>query len=563
MHSFSLIERIIFFGVATVMAASAIALFSYVQANYLVTTPRLAGSLSEGIVGSPRFINPILATTDADRDLVSLVYAGLLRTSPNGSLVPELAESYTTDNQGASYTFTLRADATFHDGTPVTADDVIFTIEKVQDPNLKSPKWASWVDVVAEKIDDRTVRLSPKAIYAPFLQNATLGILPKAYWKNITAEQFPFSPLNIEPVGAGPYRIDFVEEQKNGVPSSFLLTPFKSYALQTPYIRKLMLHFYQNETALLEAYKKGEIEAMSSISPENALLLDQTNATVLHTPLLRVFGIYFNTSKSTALANKEVRQALLLVTDKKTIVDTVLHGFGTQADEPIPPGLLIDRKTKISTTTESGLIAARKLLEKNGWKLSTTTNIYEKKTKTETQTLSFSIALPNAPDLKAAADMVVSSWRELGADVTLSVFEPGDLHQNVIRPRKYDALLFGQIIGRDLDVYPFWHSSQRNDPGYNISMYANVTVDKLLEEARKTTDTEARTLKYLQFEEEIANDVPAIFLYSPDFIYVLPKKLHAVNLGSIAVPAERFASIKDWYIETDRIWSPLIPLLSR
>lgn len=545
------------------MTASAISLFSRVQANYLVTTPRLAGSLSEGIIGSPRFINPILANTDADRDLVSLVYAGLLRASPDGSLVPELAESYTTNDNGASYTFILRENVSFHDGSPVTADDVIFTIEKVKDQNLKSPKWASWVDVTVEKIDERTIRLSPKSIYAPFLQNATLGILPKAYWKNITAEQFPFSPLNIEPVGAGPYKVDSVKEQKNGVPSSFSLTPFKSYALKAPYIKDLTLHFYQNETALLEAYKAGEIESMSSISPENALLLDQTNATVLHTPLLRVFGVYFNTSKSTALANKEVRQALLLVTDKENIVTTVLHGFGTPTDKPIPPGLLTETESKTGSSTENGLIAARKLLEKNGWKLSTTTNIYEKKTKTETQILSFGIALPNAPDLKAVADIIVASWRELGADVTLSVFEPGDLHQNVIRPRKYDALLFGQIIGRDLDLYPFWHSSQRNDPGYNISMYANVTVDKLLEDARKTTDTEERNTKYLKFEEEINNDVPAIFLYSPDFIYVLPKKLNDVNLGSIAIPAERFSNIKDWYIETDRIWSPLVPILSR
>lgn len=544
------------------MATSAVFIFSKVQAEYLTNTPRSAGSMSEGVVGSPRFINPILSTTDADRDLVSLIYAGLLRTAPDGSLVPELAESYTILDGGASYLFTLRPDATFHDGTPVTADDIIFTIEKVQDPNLKSPKWASWVDVVALKIDDRTVKLSPKGIYAPFIQNTVLGILPKAYWKNVTAEQFPFSPLNINPIGAGPYKVASIEEQKNGVPASFNLKPFKSYVLGKPYLENLTLRFYQNEATLLEAYTSGEVNAMSSISPENTLLLNNTEKNVLHTPLLRVFGVYFNTSKATPLSNKEVRQALELVTNKEKIVEEVLHGFGTPINRPVPPGLLPERIDS-ATTTERTLATARTLLEKNGWKLSTTTGIYEKKTKTETQVLSFGIALPNAPDLKATADIIKASWRELGADVTLSVYEPGDLHQNVIRPRKYDALLFGQIIGRDLDLYPFWHSSQRNDPGYNISMYANVAADKLLEEARRTTDVATRTLDYMKFEDEIVADTPAVFLYAPDFIYVLPKNLKAVNLGSIAVPGERFGSVQNWYIETDRIWSPLLTLLSK
>lgn len=560
----TLFERITFLSVAGIMSGSALLLLASAQAHYLVDIPRQDGSLTEGIVGSARFINPLLATTDADRDLAALIYAGLMKVSPDGTLVPELAESYEIIDKGLAYTFTLRENIFFHDGSPVTADDVIFTIEKAKDANLKSPKWVNWNDVSVEKIDDRTVKFTPKGTYAPFLQNTTLGILPKAHWKNITAEQFAFSFLNIRPIGAGPYRIDTVIENKSGTPTTFVLKPFRSYVWGSPYIKTLTVKLFPNEQALLEAFNAGAVESMHSITPEKALAIKTEKVDISHAPLLRIFGVYFNTNRSAALSSLEARKALLLAIDKEAIIDTVLHGFGTPTNRPVPPGLLPDQEISVSaTSTEARLAAARSLLEKNKWVRSTTTLMFEKQTKTETIPLAFSIALPNAPELKAVADMLVMQWKELGADVSVSIFEPGDLHQSIIRPRKYDALLFGQIIGRDLDLYPFWHSSQRNDPGYNIALYTNLQTDKLLEEARRLTDEQARVDKYLAFEKEIEKDIPAIFLYTPDFIYVLPKRIQEARVGAIAVPAERFSNIHNWYIETDRVWSPLANILNR
>ena len=159
------------------------------------------------------------------------------------------------------------------------------------------------------------------------------------------------------------------------------------------------------------------------------------------------------------------------------------------------------------------------------------------------------------PELKAAAGIIAEEWRSIGADVDLKIFETGDLNQNVIRPRKYDALFFGEIVGRELDLFAFWHSSQRNDPGLNIALYANITVDKLLEDARTTADYSERLIKYEEFEQEIAEDIPAIFVYSPDFIYIIPKNIKGLELGSVTTPSERFLNIHEWYIETDSVWS--------
>lgn len=557
-RSASLTERIIFYVFSAALALSAGHLLATVHASSLVEVPRQGGSLREGVVGSPRFINPILAATDADRDLSVLVYAGLLKVAPDGSLIPELAQSYTSEDNGTSYIFTLRENITFHDGTPVTADDIVFTIEQIKNPTLKSPKWQNWTDVTIDKIDERQVKITPKTPYGPFLQNMTLGILPKHLWKNIPVDQFPFAPGNIEPIGAGPYRVTSVERGKTGVPTAYSFSPFQNYALGAPYIKTLTVRFYQNEELLMGAYNDGVIESMSSIAPQTAAaLLAKTR--IEHTPLLRVFGLFFNHNQASVLLNKEVRTALSLSVDREKIIADVLKSYGSPNARPVPPGLLPQDSTQTNaTSTDARREEASLILKKAGWTFSTSTNTLEKKTKNSpTQSLSLSIATANAPELKAVADIIAANWSALGVSVAISVFEPGDLHQNVIRPRKYDVLLFGEIIGRDLDLYPFWHSSQRNDPGYNIAQYTNVTVDKLLEEARPLADNEERIKKYLLVEKEINKDIPAIFLYSPDFIYVIPEKINGFSIGNVSIPAERFASITEWYIETDHIWKPL------
>lgn len=138
--------------------------------------------------------------------------------------------------------------------------------------------------------------------------------------------------------------------------------------------------------------------------------------------------------------------------------------------------------------------------------------------------------------------------------VDVKTFEIGNLNQSVIRPRKYDALLFGQIINHESDLFAFWHSSQRKDPGLNVAMYTNAKVDKILEDAFTTTDAGERTGKYAQFEDEVEKDMPAVFLYSPSFIYVVSKDLGNVDIGHMISPADRFLNAYVWYTEKDNVW---------
>lgn len=526
-----------------------------------IEIPAHAGELREGEVGVPRFINPVLATGDVDRDLTALIYSGLMRTSANGELIHDLAEGHTVSDDGLTYTFSLKKNLTWHDNTPLTSADIAYTIKRIQDPAIKSPLRPSWEGVGVETPDDTHVVFTLKHPYGPFLENTTLGILPRHIWEKIDTDSFALTTKNSEPIGSGPYEISHIDKNESGIPTKYTLSSFANFALGEPYISTLSLSFYANEEALALAYETGAVESVSTLAPETADRIAKAGATIRASslPLPRIFAVFFNQNNARIFTDKSVRQALSLAVDRKTLISNVFRGYATSTNGPLPPGSLGADETSVEDGSIDG---ARAILEKNGWVRNSISGIYEKKasTKNEPPTeLSFSLSTANTPELKKTADALVKNWHDLGAQVTLHLFEISDLNQNIIRPRKYDALLFGEIVGRSPDPFAFWHSSQRNDPGLNVALYANAKVDKILETARTTIDPAARTDLFRQFEKEVAADVPAVFLYAPSFIYATPTKLQGLSLVAVNSPADRFSMVSRWYVETDRVWKWFAP----
>lgn len=552
--SFSLTEKVIFWFLTIILSASTATMLYQINKNFLVEVPAKGGSLVEGSIGSPRFINPVLAISNTDRDLAILIYSGLLRATPEGDFIPDLAESYTISDDGLVYTFKIRDDAYFSDNSPVTADDIEFTIRATQDNIIKSPKRANWDGVKIQKNSDKEIQFILKTPYSSFLENATIGILPKHIWGEIAPEEFAFSNFNIEPIGSGPYKITKVSRNSSGVLEKYNLKAFKKFTLGEPYITTLTLRFFPNEEQLINAYKRGAIESINTISPEQTRELEDKGAKIGRTPLPRIFGVFFNQNENQVFANKEVRIALDKSLDKQKIVDQILSGYGTSIDGPVPPSskYFYDTQKKSQDLEE-----AINILEKNGWEINDE-GIREKTTKKTSTLLSFTISTSDAPELKAVANILKEQWEKLGAQVKINVFEAGDLNQNIIRSRNYDALLFGEVVGRDMDLYAFWHSSQRNDPGLNIAMYANITADKLLEGIRSSHNEDDKISKLNKFQKEISNDTPAIFIYSPDFIYIYPEKIKNFSMNQITAPSERFLNIYNWNIKTDTLWEIFI-----
>lgn len=557
LRKFSLLEKIVFLILMLLLIFSGLWLLWKADRSLAIEIPKSGGVLKEGIIGTPRFINPLLTISDADRDLTSLIYSGLMRTDGIGNLIPDLAERYEVSSDGLSYTFFLKKDIFWHDKKPVTSEDVVFTIQMAKNAALKSNQRASWEGVEVEQVDERTIRFFLKRPYAPFLENTTLGILPRHIWEKISPEQMTLTDFNIRPVGSGPYQAGDILKDSTGIIQSYILEPNKNFALGKPYLKNLIIKFYPSEQKLIEAYENGEVDSVGGISPQAATKIkpDKTDLKTLFLP--RVFAIFFNQNNAPLLAAKEVRQALALATDKKKIVDDVLHNFGTVINHPLPPGSLgaIDKDQAGEYSFEENLEKAADILRNGGWTLNAEERIFEKKQKGKNAVrLEFELSTSNAPELSQTAELLKTMWKKLGVKINLKIFEIGDLNQNVIRPRKYDSLLFGLMMSRDPDPFAFWHSSQRNDPGLNISLYASIAADKILEEARTISDNQKRKEKYEIFEEQVEKDIPAIFLYSPEYIYLTPKILKGFSAETVAVPSERFTQVYNWYIETEKVW---------
>jgi peptide/nickel transport system substrate-binding protein len=517
-----------------------------IERQFLVEVPSHGGGLIEGAVGSPRFINPLLVLSDSDRDLTALTYAGLMGYSADGQLTPVLAESYEISTDGKTYTFIIRPNAKFSDGTPVTSEDVVFTIEKAQDPGLKSPEFANWANIRAEAVDAHTVRFTLPKPYAPFLQDATLGILPAHVWRDVSNEEFPFSPFMEEPVGAGPFRVQNVSRDKNGVVKQYELKAFTDYALGRPYLDSFTFVFFKSQDDLKEAYTRGRVESAYGIPSNHAL----------RAPYSRVFGVFLNPNENPLFSRIEVRKALSLAVNRDTLVREVLGGYGTPLDGPLPPGIGVSSTTAITPADPTA--EARAVLEKNGWKFNAEAGVW-KQVKGDL-TLTVNLKTANIPELRAIADSLRKDWEKLGVSVGIEYYDPSDLAASVIRPRKYDALLFGMVIGRDRDLFAFWSSSERSDPGLNIALYANRSVDTLLETMRSEQDEEKVREDLVKVDTLISADYPAVFTHAPDFLYSVPDSLHGVLLSRITAPSDRLLTAATWYRRTELVWPAFVPV---
>ncbi len=552
-RKFTATEKVVF-AILTILALiSAVSLAWRVNLTFLTPIASHGGTIYEGVVGLPRSINPILAVTEVDRDIVSLIYAGLTKYD-NDKIVPDLATKYTVTPDGLTYTFTLREDLRFHDGIPLTTDDVEFTVQKVQDGTIKSPRRADWANVTIKKLSSKEIQFTLKQPFSPFITNTTLGIIPKHIWSKVSPDQFIFSQYNIEPIGSGPYRIKRIVRDNGGIPLYYTLTSFSRYHNREAYIADINIYFYSSERAMLDAYTNRTITSIARISPSEASRIASTtpHARVIHTPLPRIFGIFFNQNQAPLFIRPEVRKALNLATDRRAIVKDVLFGYGIESTGPLPTDLSATSSMKRSVSSQD-IETAKNILAKAGW-VAGSDGILQFTDKKGTITFEFSIATADSPDLKQTATIIKKQWERIGAKVTIKVFEYGDLYQNVITPRKYDALLFGETVSKDIDLYAFWHSSQRNAPGLNVAMYVNSKVDKLLDDARVSLDLKAKNSFYTQFEKIIHDDIPAIFLYSPEFIYIVPDKVLDLDLRYVNSSSDRFYGIEKWYITTDNVW---------
>ena len=570
--SFSKKQFIFFIGLLLVAIASVIAMLANINSKFLVDVPISGGTINEGIIGVPTLINPVIALTDADKDLTSIIYSGLMRKTSDGQFIPDLAESYTVSPDGTIYTFTIKKEAKFHNNTNVTADDVIFTIEKIKDPLIKSPRKMGWDGVTVSKKDEKTVVFTLSQPYISFIDNTTIGILPSSLWKTVSTNEFNLSPLNVKAIGSGPFKIKSVSKNSDGISEEYKLERFNDFSLGKPLVKNFNILSFANEKDLTKALLNNTIDQAGGISSENTTDFKNNNY-VIHTATLpRIFGIFFNSEKNKIFNDQNILKAFNKIIYRQEIIDDVLGGYGSAINNPIPEKIVAGNFNE--NYNNSTIEEANAILNKSGWimgedgirsKGGSTTKTITKKVggKTVKQTvkstdpivkLSFSLTTGDTPELKQTASLIKDQFAKIGVEVDIKkVYESGQLNQ-LIRARDYEALFFGQVINHESDLYSFWHSSQRTDPGLNIAMYNNKKVDTILESIQKTLKAEDRLMKYQDLLNEFTNNIPALLIYSPKYLYITSPKLNNISFENITIPSDRFASIYTWSADTDQVW---------
>ena len=510
-----------------------------------VLVPERGGVFREGVAGNPQYINPLLCHThEIDRDLCSLLFRGLTRLDQQGRVVPDLAERWTAPD-GLVYTFTLRENQFWHDGKPVTIDDLLFTIEMMQNPDSPIlPDLAElWRSVTVEPVDEHTVRLLLDEPFAPFLDFTTIGLLPKHIWQDVPPSELLTSPLNLRPVGNGPMQATLTSAQ-------FIRLEHNPYSSEDiPMVSALEFHFYPDYPSIYAAYTEGELDGVSQVMQSDISLAQaRTDMQLFSAPLSTYVGVVFNLQNPDVpfLQDAIVRRALYHALDREQLLNDVVGGHGVLASSPIPSnnwGHAPDTPSYDYDPDE-----ARRLLDESGWVDTDGDGTRDK----DGLPMQLILLTNDGPTRIALIEQIAADWQAVGVKVVVESVSFGGFVSDFLTPRRFEAALLSWDITGDPDPFPLYHSSQIAT-GQNYGGWSNQEADALVIEARSTVDPEKRRALYAQFQHLFAADVPAIPLYYPVYTYGVSERVKAVQIGPLNTPADRFATFPDWYILTRRV----------
>jgi peptide/nickel transport system substrate-binding protein len=612
-------EKAFFVIIFVIFIASLSIYIHSIYINNTIVVPANYGHIKEGLVGQPQLINPLYSSiSDIDKDLVELVFSGLMKYNGQGEIIPDLISDYTIEDNGKNIVFTIKENVLWHDNTPLTIDDVIFTIDLVKETEYSSPLRINWLGVEIEKTSEYSALLTLKQKYTGFEESlVNLKIMPKHIWegKNFQAMTSNVQLNVFHPIGSGLYKIEKVNQNGDQTIKSIVLQRNGNYYDNPPYINRIEFVFFNNEDELKRNLEKGKIDLASIANYEGANIIEMPS----------YYNLFLNNQKK-PLDNKEIRQALTMLTTRE-LESPFLSSF-YNLPEP--------QKT-FSFNEEEGI----KLLEKNGYIIKdgirtktierssgfqftknmqvgsnnaevrklqeclseyqdiypsgTISGYFGQETKEavilfqekykedilipnnltkgngivrastikklnevcfvvpgEEIKMSFVLKTTDHPDLVKIANNIKEQWEKYGIKIEIKIYNPNDI-KKIISNRDFDILLFGVQLGGILEPTPFYHSSQRVDPGLNLSLYQSTKADELIEEIR-TLEGEKRLSALSELEALIIEDAPVIPLYALNYHYIVNEKIKGFAIEKIVEPSKRFVEINKWYIKEKRIW---------
>lgn len=538
-------ETIIALFVVILLCLLLIAVNLYFSNSEIV--PSSGGEYIEGLTGNPKLINPILGANDVDLALIHLVFSGLLKYDQNLELRPDLVEDFPVDPGQKRHTLCLKENIFWHDGVKLTVDDVIFTFSLIKNPVFKNSVLERLKTAQITKINGNCLEIELKR-----LSDLTLGILPKHVWGKLNPEKLSQSEFNLKPIGSGPFKFMSLARDKSGQIRFYALEQNKNFYNKIPAIEKITFRFYPDFEQAIEALKVREINGLG-YSPKQAKekLLEIKNLRHYQLNLPYYTAVFLNlripkenTNESNLLREKSVRQALAHLTPKKQIFKEVFNQEGIIIHGPtLPSSFAFNPEVK---RYDYDPRLAEEILNRAGWQMNSK-GFFERGGKT----LELTLTTVNQPDFQKTAQLIQKAWQDIGLKVKLILVPPEQIKE-IIKTRNFQAFLYGILENFNLDPYPLWHSSQINPPGLNLTGFSYRRVDELLEKAILAKDEEDKKIHYLEFQEIIADYLPAIFLYNTTYSYLVDQKIKGIDINRITHPADRFLGIENWYIKTKR-----------
>lgn len=519
-----------------------------------ITLPEAApgGIYTEALIGSMGRLNPMLDwNNSADRDVNRLLFSGLVKFDSRGLPQSDLAESWGVSADGKVYNFSLRQNALWHDGTPVTSDDVLYTIEVIKSPASLFPQDIKdlWTQIQVKRLDDKTFQFTLPEPFSPFLDYATFGILPKHLLESIPVDQLPTAEFNLKPVGSGPYRFDELLIS-GGQITGVVLSANQDYYLGAPFVEQVVFRYFPNSATALDAYRRGEVMGISQITQDVLeAALAEPGLSVYTSRLPQMGLVFLNLNNPTVgfLQDANVRRALMLGINRTVIVSHILKGQAIIADSPILPGswAYFEEIEKFPYDPE----AAIQILNKEGYIFTAGNSIRSK----DGQPLSFALVHPDNAIHTQIAQAIQADWALIGVEINLQAVSYDVLVNDHLSTRNYEAALGDLNISRtpDPDPYLFWHQAESTG-GQNYSQWDNRTASEFLETARTAADFNERTRLYRNFQVVFAKELPSLLLYYPVYSYGVDAQVQGVQVAPMYDISDRLALIREWYLVTRR-----------
>lgn len=524
--------------------------FIWISGSYMQTAPVAGGTYKEGMVGDVSTLNPLYVSSTPEESIASLVYSSLYKYDEQGGVKGDLAADIKTEDEDKTYIVTIRNDASWQDGKPVTADDVMYTIDLMQAQESRSSAYSSWQNIKASKVNQHSLKFELDSVYAPFKHALMFPILPKHVLSKIEPSKLRESVNGVNLIGSGPYSIVSMQDVEEDDPYNVVrLKRSDNYYGGLPNIERIQIYSYGSDEALVKALSDGDIDAGSGLGALDSAKVKNKRYVTHDRP--SASGVYalFNTSTG-LLKDQKIRSALQIGTD----IDGLLDQYPIKMNKLVGP--FTNRHVDASEVIKPkyDVERAKSILEKAGWKLGKD-NLRHK----DKQILSLNVVTVKNSDYEQAAEELANQWKLLGVETSVSVVDGDDPSQNVastvLQPRSYDVLIYELFLGGDPDVYAYWHSTQAESGGLNLSNFSDQVSDDILVSARSRLESNLRDAKYQSLANRWLEKSPAIALYESDFVYIAKPRIQSVRDDSyIVTPESHFTDVIYWTVKETEVY---------